>query len=217
MDTTAYFQGIQMSGVLKTDVKAFFCHHNQLALYQHTKRAVKKGRKLTKKDDVDAAALEIALYLHDIGRVLPLDEMANFLEMEGVTISEEERKYPDILHGLVSACIAQTVFRVADEAVLQAIRLHSTLRPDPTRLEKMVFLADKLSWTADADRTLVQKIKKGVNRSLDKGILVYLEHLYRNHSEFTYYHPLSRQAYLYFKYKVHQIYTVKRKKKEVTR
>lgn len=213
MDTNVYFQGMQISGALKADVKAFFYLHHQPALYQHTKRAVKKGRKLMEEDNGDATLLEVALYLHDIGRVVPVDKMADFLEFEGYSILDEEKRHPELLHGLVSACLAQAVFKVMDEAVLQAIRLHSTLKPDPSQLEKLVFLADKLSWTADEDQELVRAVKKGAKRSVDKGILVYLEHLYANRSELPFYHPLSRQAYLYFKYKVHQIYKVKRIKK----
>ena len=47
-----------------------------------------------------------------------------------------------MLHGQVGACIARDKYQITDEAVLGAIRWHTTGRPEMTLLEKIVFTAD---------------------------------------------------------------------------
>lgn len=52
-----------------------------------------------------------------------------------------------LLHAKLSVVLARELYRVADGAVLQAVRFHTTLlHAQPTPLNLVVFLADKLEW-----------------------------------------------------------------------
>lgn len=54
-----------------------------------------------------------------------------------------------LLHGPAGAMLAKKIFGVDDQDILDAICFHSTARPNMTTLEKVLYLADKISY----DRT----------------------------------------------------------------
>ena len=47
-----------------------------------------------------------------------------------------------LMHAVAGMCVAEDVYNVHDEAVLSAIRWHTTGRAEMTRLEKIIYLAD---------------------------------------------------------------------------
>lgn len=210
MNSLDYYQSIELTGNLKADVKVFFVSHGMHDLYKHSKRAVKKGRKLSKQCELEEGALDVALYLHDIGRVVSKSQAVDFLAEHQIEVTQTERAHPGILHGRVSAVIAEELFQIVDPMILDAMRYHTTLRPNPTLMEKLVFLSDKLSWTEEEYDPLIKAMKKASEKSIDRGIMVYLEDQYINREKLSFYHDLSKHAYMDFKFRVHQIYHVKK-------
>ena len=45
-----------------------------------------------------------------------------------------------------SKALAKQVFEIVDDAILSAICCHTTLKANPSLLDKTVFLADKIKW-----------------------------------------------------------------------
>ena len=85
-------------------------------------------------EDEQQAAL--AGLLHDCAKCLPLAQMVKAAKHEDVDPVMKESKA--LMHAVAGMCIARDVYDVKDEAVLHAIRWHTTGRANMTSLEKII-------------------------------------------------------------------------------
>lgn len=123
---------------------------------------------------------------HDLAKELPLDLqtwMAQQYDPELTATFDE-----NIMHGLASAFYLREYLGWEDEVALKAVAFHSTLRPDPTDVEKIVFLADKLEW----GRTYrhLSRLRRAAQVSLDLGVYETLRELDSSKIPL---HPLSQE------------------------
>ena len=84
----------------------------------------------------------VAVLLHDCAKCLPEKEILKQCMERGITVSAAEKKQPFLLHGRLGAWYAQHKYSVKDEKILNAIRFHTTGRPDMSFVEKSIYLAD---------------------------------------------------------------------------
>ncbi len=89
--------------------------------YRHTMGVVRMAAALAQRYGVDAEQARLAALLHDCGR--GVDKGA-------------------LTHALTGERLAREDYGVTDEAVLRAIRLHTTLGPGATKLDKVIYIAD---------------------------------------------------------------------------
>ena len=82
---------------------------------------------------------------------------------------------PPILHCGLGVLVAQKEFGVTDQDVLNAIRYHTTGRPDMSELEKLVFVADKAEKNRKYD--VCAYYKAGLT-NLDKAFKMVLKDMY---------------------------------------
>ncbi len=90
-------------------------------------------------EDPDRAA--VAGILHDITKALKREKQLKLCEKYGIMLDNAERENPALLHARTGAELARELFGVSD-AVYDAIRWHTTGKPDMTVLEKIIYLAD---------------------------------------------------------------------------
>lgn len=109
---------------------------------------------------------------------------------------------PSILHQKISRFIAENVFGIKNENILNAIRYHTTLRREPSNMEMEVLLADKLSWKEEGYEELIKGIREAVEHSKEKAIFFYLTDLELNKESLPLYHRDSKEAYEYFRQKL---------------
>ncbi len=112
----------------------------------------------------------LAAALHDCGKYVPLHSplLGGFVPPAGVPAP--------VMHQYVGAYLAEHIFGVKDEEVINAIRYHTSGRRGMTALEKLVYLADlledgrsypgvealrKLFWE-DLDACLVRSLKEQI-------------------------------------------------------
>ncbi len=89
-----------------------------------------------------------AAILHDITKRLNFEEQLHLCEEYGMICSNAELAHPRILHAITGAGLARELFGVS-EAISEAIRWHTTGKPDMTLLEKILYLADYIEPTRD--------------------------------------------------------------------
>ena len=184
--------------IIKNQLKMTFLDAHKEDVYEHTLEVVAEAKALAEKFSMPLESCIMGAYLHDVGRTLKRDEYIEICELEGIEILEEEYQFPRILHGKVSAHIAKTIFDVTDETLLCAIKYHSSLRANPSTLEKIVFLADKLSWKDKQYESLVINMREALDISLDEAIWIYLKDLHLRSKTLKLYHPLAKEAYEFF-------------------
>ena len=104
----------------------------------------------------------------------------------------------DLVHPFLGAEVAKREFGVEDEEVLNAIKYHTTGRPNMTMLEKIVFVADFIEPNRKKIDNL-EEIRKVAYEDIDKAVKMILE----NTIEFVrksgkVLHPLSLEALEYY-------------------
>ena len=97
-------------------------------------------------EDPDAAAT--AGILHDITKKYRGEEQLKLCRKYGIVYDEAEARNTAILHARTGAALAREEFHVSEE-IAEAIRWHTTGKPDMSTLEKILYLADFIEPTRD--------------------------------------------------------------------
>ncbi|EOO08111.1 putative protein in pepC 5'region [Bacillus thuringiensis serovar morrisoni str. 4AA1] len=164
------------TGKIDNDIKDFLLKYNKEFTYKHSIRVANEAKKIAEKFHVDKEKAAIAGYLHDISGIFPNEERIAVAEEFGVEIEEAERKFPMIIHQKLSRVIAKEIFKVEDEDVLDAICCHTTLRKHPTKMDLVLFVADKIEWDQKGTPPYLIEIKKDW-KNLWKKLLLYIFHI----------------------------------------
>ena len=90
----------------------------------------------------------------------------------GIICDDAEQNTPSLLHAKTGAALARDRFGVPD-AVYEAIRWHTTGKPDMTLLEKIVYLADCMEPTRDYPG--VDRLRSLAYEDIDQAMLLALE------------------------------------------
>ena len=137
----------------------------------------------------------LAAALHDCGKYVPTDSplLKGFEAPEGVPAP--------VLHQYTGAYLAEHIFGVKDEEILDAIRFHTSGREDMTPLGKLIFLADMLESGRDFEG--VEGLREAFWRDLDECLLLCFEHqnayLIANQNKGCSVYSLTKRAYEWLK------------------
>lgn len=117
--------------------------------------------------DIDRAYL--AGLLHDCAKCIDNDKKIELCEKNHIEITEIERKNPFLLHAKLGSLLAKKKYHIQDEAILSAIRWHTTGHPDMTMLEKIVFVADYIEPNRKKQPNLTE-VRHLCFENLDQGL-----------------------------------------------
>lgn len=188
--------GFTFTGRLQTDVPAFLIHHECPHTAAHVAAVAAEARRIAQVCDVDADLAETAAWLHDISAVIPNRGRIPAAQALGIDVLPEEAQFPLIIHQKLSVSIAAALFGVSDAAVLSAIGCHTTLKAGASRLDKVVFVADKIAWDQPGTPPYLTTLQNALAGSLDHAVRVYLEYLWAMRDSLKVIHPWMRDAYL---------------------
>ncbi len=96
-----------------------------------------------------------------------------------------------IIHQKLSRVIAKEIFKVENEEILNAICCHTTLRKHATKMDLVLFVADKIEWDQNGTPPYLIEIKKG----LEKAAFVYISYLWERKDTLKVIHPWLEEAY----------------------
>lgn len=132
--------------ILKHDV---YAEYREIALklrtyltesrFMHTFFVVKRGLELA--CDIEKDKVYLACLLHDCAKYIEPSRYAFY------GFQKPEDMPEPVVHSFLGACVAEKDFGIHDKEILNAIRFHTTGRPAMTRLEKIVYVADKTEQT----------------------------------------------------------------------
>lgn len=81
--------------------------------------------------------------LHDCAKAMHGSELLAICEKAHLIVTAVERSNPTaLLHAKAGAYLAEHKYDVTDWDILNAIRYHTTGRPDMSKLEKIIYIAD---------------------------------------------------------------------------
>lgn len=101
-----------------------------------------------------------------------------------------------LLHQKQSVVIARELFGVVDQAVLDAIGCHTTLRRNASRLDKVLFVADKLAWDQGGDPPYEDAVTAALGRSLDEAVQALMGWIWEERAQLKIVHPWLKEAFL---------------------
>ncbi len=130
--------------------------------------------------NLDITKTKLAALLHDISGIMTPQEMYDFVITQGLEIDPAEEKYHALLHQRVSKIIAQEEFGVTDSDILNAIECHTTLRKNASLYDKIIFIADKISWDLKFAPLFDDLIKNATIEALNKACYSYIKYQFDN-------------------------------------
>jgi nicotinate-nucleotide adenylyltransferase len=138
-------------------------------------------------------AIEAAL-LHDCAKNLEVTAP----QLDGFALPTEWGEVPkEVAHQFAGAYVCERIFGITDEEVLNAIRYHTSGRPNMGQLEKLVFLADMLEEERNYD--CVEKLRalfwKDMDECLKTALFETLRFLEKKGGGV---YPLTRLAYEFY-------------------
>ena len=113
-----------------------------------------------------------AAILHDITKRCRKEEQLKLCEKYGIINNHAEIDHPKLLHAKTGAALARDLFGVSD-TVYEAIRWHTTGKPDMSLFEKIIYLADYIEPTRDFDG--IERLRRLAFEDLDEAMTLGLQ------------------------------------------
>ncbi len=137
--------------------------------FYHSQCVAAEAVRLAEKYGADGNRARTAGILHDIMKDTPKEEQLKLIEKFGIILRKTERENPKLWHAISGEAYLRHVLGVTDEAVLSAVRCHTSGREGMGLLEKVLFVADYIS--ADRDYPGIGEMREAADRSLEEAIV----------------------------------------------
>ena len=159
---------------------------------KHTLGVALTAAKYATKYKLPERKVILAAALHDVAKNMPLTAP----ELAGFALQEEVPA--PVLHQYAGAYVAEHSLGIDDEDVLNAVRYHTSGRPNMSDLEKLIFLSDMLE--PGRDFKGIEKLRRALENDLNECMYLSLKHelKYLKRGGGTIY-PLTFKAYEYYK------------------
>lgn len=169
--------------------------------YVHTLGVAITAASLAMRYETDVEKAELAGLLHDCAKSIPKDQQYVICEKNGVELSEYELRNPSLVHSKLGAWMAEHEYGVEDEDILEAIRSHTTGKPDMSLLQKIVYVADLIEPHRDDIIPNIAKIRHIAFTDIDEAVFITVKGTIDNLAERGKEEdPLSRDTYEYYKH-----------------
>ena len=145
-------------------------------LAEHVMRVVHEARNLAEIHHIDRDAVTIAALGHDLMRAHSTERLIHIAAEQGYPADPVDRFEPILLHGPLAVPVLREQYKVIDADVLGAVAYHTTAHAGMTRLQKLIFLADKIE-PEKRDRSPLQidRVIDLARHDLDAAMLAYLD------------------------------------------
>ncbi|MBE6790806.1 MAG: HD domain-containing protein [Ruminococcaceae bacterium] len=165
---------------LIASIKNKYLNSNKEDVLKHAENVAELAVGLANAYDLDTAKTKLAALLHDISGIMTPQEMYDFAIARGLEIDPAEEKYHALLHQRVSKIIAQEEYGITDSDILNAIECHTTLRKNAGMYDKIIFIADKISWDQKGVPSYDDLLKSANVGSLNEACYLYIKYQFDN-------------------------------------
>lgn len=154
---------------IKKDLKKRLSHDR----YHHTIRVCETAVELAVLYDESVEDATIAALLHDYSKCLDKKQYMQIIKKNNLDIDSIIENELGLAHGLISEHFAKEKYKIKNKNILNAIRHHTFGRPQMSKLEKIIYLADYIELGRSFEG--VEEIRKATFEDLDKGMILALE------------------------------------------
>lgn len=142
--------------------------------YTHSVGVANTAAKLAGMFNGDIERAYLAGLLHDYAREVPNAELLELAMAHNLSSDAVDLLQPNLLHGPVGAWMLKEQGILDDEAILDAIRWHTTGHPDMTQLARIIYIADYIE--PNRDFPGVDLLRQLTYQDLDLGVLAGIDH-----------------------------------------
>lgn len=139
---------IQTTSILDLDhAKRWLSQQLSHERFEHSVGAHEKAVELAEKFNLPLEEREraaVAGLLHDAAKLMRPPDLLEACERYNLPVDDAERNALQTLHPMVGAELVRETFNLEDPDILNAIRFHTTGRAGMSRVEKIVYIADKI-------------------------------------------------------------------------
>lgn len=180
-----------------TDSIRLLNEYKKYNVEKHSKCVADEAGKLATIFGESSKSAKLSGILHDISAVIPNEKKIEVAESLHIDVLCEEREFPLVIHQKLSREISRVIFGITNEQVLDAIGCHTTLKVNPSKLDMILFIADKLKWDQSGTPPYYEIVQKGLNESLEHGVFAFVKYLYKKRTNLKIVHPWLVDAYNY--------------------
>lgn len=170
----------EKTGDLHTDVKNLLEYNGKEKTYAHVAAVAEANAGIAARFGLNEALCRNAALLHDVSAVIAPKDMLEYAERKGLELCEAERRFPFLLHQRISRIVAEDYFGITDKTVLSAIECHTTLRPNASRQDMALFIADKIAWDQPGVPPFDAAVRAALEHSLEAACLEYMTYMTEN-------------------------------------
>jgi predicted HD superfamily hydrolase involved in NAD metabolism len=140
--------------------------------WEHTLGVMEAAVELSRRYGCDQEKAYTAAILHDVVKYWPVNDQAEIIREHG--LSADLLDYDkELWHAHAGAFVAKRDYGIVDEEVLDAIRYHTTGRPNMALLEKVLCLADYIE--PGRDFPGVHNIREIAEHSVEMALLAAID------------------------------------------
>lgn len=110
----------------------------------HSLRVKDEAVRLAYEFGVNEEKAAVAALMHDLAKDLRGEDLIERARLIGHDLSDFDEMEPHLLHGPVGANLARKKFTIGDEEVLKAIARHTIADVPMSRLDMLIYIADKI-------------------------------------------------------------------------
>lgn len=155
--------------VLYNDVKNMLSEKR----FIHTEGVIERAIQYALVYGVDVEKAKFAALAHDIAKEIPKEESYRLLKEYGIELNEIEQRNSKTIHSKLGASIAKNKYGLSDD-IVDAIKYHTTGRPNMTMLEKIIYLADTTEknrkYDSKHDDLTLEELVNLIKEDIDKGL-----------------------------------------------
>ncbi len=161
-------------------IKNKYLNNNKPDVLKHVEDVEAVAVELAEAYNLDVDKIKLAALLHDISGIMTPQEMYDFAKSHSLKIDPAEEKYHALLHQRVSRIIAQEDFDITDSDILNSIECHTTLKKNASVYDKVIFIADKISWDQKGVPSCGDLLKSATIEALDEACYLYIKYQFDN-------------------------------------
>ncbi|SMF79953.1 putative HD superfamily hydrolase of NAD metabolism [Paenibacillus uliginis N3/975] len=180
---------------LKQDIQLFLISNHCPKTAEHCMEVGTEARRVATLFNADPDEAEIGGWLHDISAVIPNNERIAAAKELQIDILAEEEAFPMIIHQKISKVMAKEIFKITNAEILDAVGCHTTLRRNSSKLDQVLFVADKIAWDQSGIPPYIQELHRNLEVSLTYGAFSYINYLWERKESLKVIHPWLRDAY----------------------
>jgi predicted HD superfamily hydrolase involved in NAD metabolism len=144
-------------------------------LCNHIRRVEDEAVRLARRYGEDVERARLAALGHDLVRHKNNEELLALAVEYEIEPDDIELRSPILIHGPVAARMLMRDYELEDDDIIAGVDCHTTARPNMARIEKVLFVADKIEPHKLRRNPLLQDVYDLAETDLDAAVVRFLD------------------------------------------